>query len=287
MAVTFITGPMDKHPVDVNQKGAQTKSQKGRRNGPNAKGHPKTSNDYIARIVRSTHELSASIKYISYVIAYSAVGSSSEKKNKETGFSNASKRANSIKSQGSTMQKLGLFGSKGDSATPSPAQPQPRKRSPQPDPFGKGELLYPVTHDGRLRDVYVQMCIQKVNETNFLDGGWDRKYIHEWFGRNLERQITNGDAPRDFQAQLLAAVELHRRMSTHESVPHPKGITKDVDNLWRDVVDALNHGVKMAKPAIMHVTGNPNSTLEEFLEEWDRVVKEEKWNTMKLAMFQS
>jgi len=271
MALTLVAGPMDSH-RDMNRS-----RRGGGRGAQKSAPAPKDSNDYVARIVRSTRELSENIKYISYVIAYSA-GGSNEKKSKATGFS--ARKSSSFSTAGGKRTNSSRSS---DVATMSPTS------IPAGDSFQGREPLYPVNFDGTLRDAYVRGLVERALEERNREEGWHRGRLTEWFGCHLARQISHGRAIRNYHAHFLAAVDLHKRMSLDKRINHRDGITKeeDADDLWRDVVDALNHQIAYGKSAFKHIAGDPQSSLEDFVTEWDRVLMVEKWEKLKLPMFQS
>lgn len=296
MAVTFLSGPMNTHRPDVNQESGRPHQRAQAKHciNPGKKTHSKMSpsTDYVARIVRSTAELSESIKYLTYVIAFSTSGSSESKSTKASKSSarsiektsiparksstltRASKRTNSVKLQAdSTMGRQ----SKDEPASASTYTPS--------DPF-KDNVLYPVFR-GTLRQPYVQELEKRLTEERNRDEGWHRGRLSQWFGAHLDLEVHQSATRADFKSHLRAAVELHKRMSMNSTIKQRDGVPEEADDLWRDVVDQLNPGIFVGKPVLKHITGRDGSKYEHFLAAWDKIVDEEKWDSKTLVMFYS
>lgn len=296
MAIAFVTGPMDSHRAEVNQqRGGPRSWVKQRRanpkqNAPTAKasGSSPSNNDYVARIMRSTAELSDNIKYFSYVVAYSTVGPStsdttkSTKTRKDDGDfeaaqrSSSGKRTNSVKSQAESAM-----------STSTKVRFIPETLPANEDPYGRQELLYPIARR-RLREIYIRELEVRLREEKNLDEGWHAGRVADWFGLHLELQMKNeAGFGSDFVGHLRAAVRLHEIMMTSARVHQRDGRAReeDFDELWRDVVDRLNPAIFLAKPVLKHLTGNKAVSFDDFMEEWVKIVEETKWSTKTLVLF--
>jgi hypothetical protein len=223
-------------------------------------------------------------------VSFAGAGEETEQK-QERDFSRLVKKVKGMLSFGDDDKKTDLPTTSRATKSP-PTYPRFERGPIEPYQCQKVDPLCPVTANGHLREEYVKHLIERVGETANRDAGWTKDCLGRWFGQHLQQQVRygHGGALPDRAAHFLAAVDLHRRMSTDPRVPRPAGEeseeAKDPDLLWFDVVDAMNAGLKLKRAVIMHTAGTTTCTLGEFVDCFAVVVAQEEWNrTTKLRQF--